>query len=150
MLTRIDTNFRSFVSCCAVSRADWDEWNLTLTKYLETELSTRRLTQALSCARQRWILNQYGSSFFSWQRLLASYTSYFNTGMELDELIDFQVQHKGNLSEIATTLSQAFDNIMANIKWMENYQPQNSSDNYRKTSPIRKLSMILFHIVFLY
>ncbi|KAK0044047.1 aminopeptidase N [Biomphalaria pfeifferi] len=169
----IDTNFRSFVSCYAVSRGDWDEWNFTFTKYIESELSTERLThlQALSCARQPWILNHYmelilsddssirfherlnvisnvasndigralawnfyktnfktlkqlyGSSFFSWQRLLASLTSNFNTAMELKELTDFQAQQEGNLSEIATTLSQAIDKVKANIKWMENYQP---------------------------
>ncbi|KAK6972687.1 hypothetical protein BgiMline_023844, partial [Biomphalaria glabrata] len=53
-----------------------------------------RLThlQDLSCARKPWILNQYGSSFSSWQRLLASYTSYFNIAMELNVVTDFQIQ----------------------------------------------------------
>ncbi|KAK0041898.1 hypothetical protein Bpfe_028692 [Biomphalaria pfeifferi] len=59
---------------------------------ISTQLWSWTNLQDLSCARQPWIPNQYGSSFFSRQRLLASYTSNFNTAMELDELTDFQVQ----------------------------------------------------------
>nr|XP_006821163.1 PREDICTED: aminopeptidase N-like [Saccoglossus kowalevskii] len=88
-------------------------------RYVASNYVGRALAWDFFRANYDILFDMFGTSLFTWSRMLTALTSQLNTRFELSQLIDFGDNHP-NLGSAARAYEQAIESTKANIKWMDN------------------------------
>ncbi|XP_068131340.1 aminopeptidase N-like isoform X2 [Hyperolius riggenbachi] len=117
----IHPNLRSTIYCNAIATGGQAEWDFSWEKFKNTTNAQEadKLRAGLTCSKEPWILNRFGSTSLSFDNLITSVTTRFSTDFELKQLEQFKKENEeAGFGRAARALEQAIEKTKANIKWV--------------------------------